>query len=106
MKHNEPVEHGTEQEESPRQMFTVSYETLVKAFIGGLIALTVWSYNEITSLRKEKVDKIEFFHEVTVMKDSLNRIESGMTRHLEQTAQNAQSVRDAVSRAEGRAKGQ
>ncbi len=60
--------------------FSVSYETLVKAFIGCLLALMAWSYNEITSLRQNKADKAEVYREVSSIKDALREISEGVKR--------------------------
>lgn len=60
--------------------FSVSYETLVKAFIGCLIALMVWSYNEISSLRQNKADKAEVYREIATIRDSVGAIRESVTR--------------------------
>ena len=70
---DQPVSRGTKN-------FSVSYETLVKAFIGCLLALMAWSYNEITALRQNKADKTEVYREVGALKESMNKIGEGVAR--------------------------
>ena len=78
------VKQERESEEGPAprngKMFSVSYETLVKAFIGCLLALMAWSYNEITSLRVHKADKTEMYREVGAINDALKKIAEGVKR--------------------------
>jgi len=71
---------GNDEEAQHVKMFSVSYETLVKAFIGCLLALMAWSYNEITSLRQNKADKAEVYREVAALHISLKRIADGVKR--------------------------
>jgi hypothetical protein len=94
MEKREPEEGG--EQEAPREVtvkvFSISYETLVKAFIGCLIALMAWSYNEITSLRQNKADKVEVYREVASIKDALRDISEGVKR-VENLHFNAKSSR-------------
>lgn len=82
MTKQDPEEDNEEGRSVPRngKMFTVSYEMLVKAFIGCLLALMAWSYNEITSLRVNKADKTEMYREVGAINDALKKIAEGVKR--------------------------
>ncbi len=89
-------EESGEGRSAPRngKMFSVSYETLVKAFIGCLLALMAWSYNEITSLRQNKADKTELYREVAAVQSTLNEIKAavGRVENLHITKENKNGV--------------
>ncbi len=95
MTKRDPEESG-EGRSAPRngKMFTVSYETLVKAFIGCLLALMAWSYNEITSLRQNKADKTEVYREVAAIQTTLKEINDavGRVENLHITKENKERV--------------
>ncbi len=95
MEKHEP-EESEEGRSAPRngKMFSVSYETLVKAFIGCLLALMAWSYNEITSLRQNKADKTELYREVAAVQSTLNEIKAavGRVENLHITKENKNGV--------------
>lgn len=71
---------GGKEPESRGPMFRISYEVLVRAFIAALLGILMWTYFEMTSIRKEKADRIELYEWRGALDKQLKTISDGVKR--------------------------